>query len=473
MWVFRAREGAALNPRDVLALARQRDVKLLRLHFCDLDGSARVVRQPVGQLSQAMFDSGVELDQGLPWGRSSWLPGSVRLLPDAATAILDPFASVPTLNLLCSVWDAERGEVAAADARHMLRRAVDYVAGWGRADQVWMGCSLGGWLVPLGPATTAGREVACRQLQDLAVVEPHDAQVDLAGQATPPRAGAFYGGGRAVEPEVQGAAWRGTWEAYAERLVVGCVQAGLPVQDYALGECEHGWIRLRTTVGDPLAAADAAVALRMLADQLAMQLGLQLVHTSPASHPHLAAAVRLGLTSGGDCLMSGSGYGGLSDLGSAAVAGLIYHAPTLGGRWPIGGGERSAGSRGDAAPRLQVGYSMREPVALVRVLGDSTSPAERQLELQTVQLDANPHWLAVTSLMAMIDGVQSRRSPGQPLEFPQPNRSDTDLQSPRALAAVSEVSVWDYLFRGDILESAWLESALRGLVPVSRNNVEP
>ena len=463
MRVLRAQGEAALNPRDVLALARQRDVKLLRLHFCDLDGSGRVVWLPIGQLNQAMFDTGVELDQGLPWGRASWLPGNVRLIPDAATAILDPFASVTTLGLLCSAWDAERGEMAAADARQMLRRAVDYVAGWGRADQAWMGCSFGCWLVAGGAANGVCRPAISIRSLDAAAELSDGATADLPGDTGGLHTNAFSGWIRASAGDGAGAVGRGVWEAFSQRLVVGCVQAGLAVHDYAVGGAERGWLRLRTTVGDPLAAADAVVSVRILADQLAMQFGLELASDPLSGQPSLSAPIRLGLTSGGDCLMSGSGYGGLSDFGLAAVAGLIHHAPTLGGQWPIGRVPQPSGSDSDASLGLQPGYSLRSPNALVRVVADTTGPAERQLELQTLQLDANPYWLAATSLMAMIDGVQSRRSPGPPVEFPPVAEGATEQQPVGTLSEGSAVCCWDYLFRGDTLESAWLERAISEL----------
>jgi glutamine synthetase len=450
-----------LNPRDVLALARQRDVKLLRLHVCDLDGSVGVVRLPIGQLNQAIFETGVELDQGLPGRRLSWMPGNVRLVPDAATAILDPFASETTLSLLCCAWDVERGETAAADARQMLRRAVDYVAGWGRADQVWMGCSFGAWLVSRGGAHTALRSASFGQslalAAELSAATDRPLPDEVCGR--PERFLSTLSDASTADDGTE-VAWRGSWEAFAERLVVGCVQAGLPVHDYAVGGTQYGWFRLRTSVGDPLAAADAAVQIRIVADQLAMHFGLDLSPIAPVGQPHLSAAMRLGLSSGGDCLMSGSGYGGLSDVGLAAVAGLLEHAPTLGGQWPSGRGRPPAGFTADASPKLQHGYSLRTPTVSVRVIAETAGPAKRQLELQVLALDANPYWVAATSLMAMIDGVQSRRSPGPPVEFPQATDAATDQQPIGAIPHAGSVAAWDYLLRGDILESGWLENAV-------------
>ena len=56
------------------------------------------------------------------------------LMPDPATATLDPFTAAPTLSLVCEIADPHTGEPYARDPRRVARRAEEHLRETGIAD---------------------------------------------------------------------------------------------------------------------------------------------------------------------------------------------------------------------------------------------------------------------------------------------------------------------------------------------------
>ena len=61
------------------------------------------------------------------------------LLPDASTAVLDPFTADPTLILICDMLDPATMQAYSRDPRGVAKRAEAYLKASGIADQAFFG----------------------------------------------------------------------------------------------------------------------------------------------------------------------------------------------------------------------------------------------------------------------------------------------------------------------------------------------
>ena len=61
------------------------------------------------------------------------------VVPDATTAILDPFTAVPTLSLTCNIVDPITKERYGKDPRYIIHKAEEYVKKGGFGDTVYFG----------------------------------------------------------------------------------------------------------------------------------------------------------------------------------------------------------------------------------------------------------------------------------------------------------------------------------------------
>src|ERR1700722_7717848 len=61
------------------------------------------------------------------------------MIPDADTAKIDPFYAVPTLSLICSIFDPITKQPYSRDPRHIAKKAEAYIKQTGIADTSFMG----------------------------------------------------------------------------------------------------------------------------------------------------------------------------------------------------------------------------------------------------------------------------------------------------------------------------------------------
>jgi glutamine synthetase len=154
-------------------------------------------------------------------------------------------------------------------------------------------------------------------------------------------------------------------------------------------------------------------------------------------------------------LLAGHGYAGLSDLGFHAIGGLIKHALAL---CAFANPTTNSYKRlvpGFEAP-TKISYSRRNRAAIIRIPVNSSSPRSRRIEYRGPDSAANPYLLFSAMLMAVLDGIQNKLRPGEPLDKDiydlQPEELDTVPATPRSLEASLEAlrADHDFLLRGDV-----------------------
>ena len=166
-------------------------------------------------------------------------------------------------------------------------------------------------------------------------------------------------------------------------------------------------------------------------------------------HTHLT------LWKGEEPLLAGHGYAGLSDLGLYAIGGLIKHAPALCAFANPTTNSYKRLIEGFEAP-TKVSYSRRNRAAIIRIPVSGASPKSRRIEYRCPDAAANPYLLFSAMLMAVLDGIQNKIRPGDPLDKDiydlQPEELAKVPTTPRSLEASLDSlrADHDFLLRGDV-----------------------
>src|SRR5258708_37320308 len=92
-----------VEPRAALEWSRETSAAMVDLKFCDLLGTWQHVTLPVGSFDESAFDEGLGFDGSSIRGWQGIAESDMILMPDASTAILDPFTEGPTLSLLYGI----------------------------------------------------------------------------------------------------------------------------------------------------------------------------------------------------------------------------------------------------------------------------------------------------------------------------------------------------------------------------------
>jgi glutamine synthetase len=130
------------TPQDVLALAQETAARIVDLRFCDLPGLMQHFSIPVEELTEEGIESGYGFDGSSIRGFQAIHESDMLLIPDPATAVMDPFREVPTLQMHCFVVDPITRESYSRDPRHIARKAEAHLQETGIADVSYWGPEL-------------------------------------------------------------------------------------------------------------------------------------------------------------------------------------------------------------------------------------------------------------------------------------------------------------------------------------------
>ncbi|MDH3692551.1 MAG: glutamine synthetase beta-grasp domain-containing protein, partial [Gammaproteobacteria bacterium] len=119
---------------DVLKSIEDYKVKFVDLRFTDTRGKEQHVSVPAAIVDETLFEDGKMFDGSSIAGWKGINESDMILLPDAATAVLDPFLQDATLLLRCDVIEPATMQGYERDPRSIAKRAEAYLRSTGIAD---------------------------------------------------------------------------------------------------------------------------------------------------------------------------------------------------------------------------------------------------------------------------------------------------------------------------------------------------
>ena len=118
---------------EILRYITDEGVQFVDVRFCDLPGTMQHFTVPAESFDDKVFEDGLMFDGSSIRGFQQIHESDMLLLPDATTAVIDPFRPHKTLNLTFFVHDPLTGEPYSRDPRNIARKAEDYLRGSGIA----------------------------------------------------------------------------------------------------------------------------------------------------------------------------------------------------------------------------------------------------------------------------------------------------------------------------------------------------
>src|SRR5579864_2206423 len=127
------------SAEEVLSFIAEEKVEFIDVRFCDLPGQMQHFTVPAESFDADVFTEGRMFDGSSIRGFQQIHESDMLLLPDPATAVIDPFRQHKTLNLTFFVHDPLTGEPYTRDPRNIARKAETFLLGTGIADVVYFG----------------------------------------------------------------------------------------------------------------------------------------------------------------------------------------------------------------------------------------------------------------------------------------------------------------------------------------------
>ncbi len=394
-----------MSGSDVLKMISDREVKFVDFRFTDSRGKEQHVTFPAEAVDEEVFESGKMFDGSSIAGWKGIQESDMILMPDADSAVIDPFAEETMLNLTCDVIEPSTMQGYDRCPRSLAKRAEAYLKSSGIADTAFFGpepeffifddvrwgtgihgafyhidSQEAGWnsektypdgntghrpgikggYFPVPPVDSLHdiRAAMSLTLQDMGVpVEVHHHEVATAGQC---EIGTRFN----------------TLVRKADEL---------QILKYVVMNVAHGYGKTATFMPKPLVGDNGS-----------------------GMHVHQS------LGKGGQNLFAGDQYGGLSEIALYYIGGIIKHAHAINAFT-----NASTNSYKRLVPHFEapvmLAYSARNRSASVRIPWVS-SPKARRIEVRFPDPSANPYLGFAAMLMAGLDGIKNKIHPGEAMD---------------------------------------------------------
>ncbi len=436
----------ANSPIDqVFSFIKANGIKFIDLKFMDFPGQWQHFTVPVSQLKESSFEDGFGFDGSSIRGWKAINESDMLIIPDPETLFLDPFIEIPTLSLICDVYEPSTKEQYTRCPRNIAQKASKYLISTGIADTVYFGPEAEFFIFddvrfdskPNGSfyvvdsvegKWNSGREenpnlgYKPRYKEGYFPVPPTDSLVDLRNE-----------------------------------MVVNLINSGIDVEAQhhevaSGGQCE---IDLRF---EPLVrAADQLLMFKYIVKNTAKKHNKTVTYMPKPIFGDNGSGMHVhsSLWKKGKPLFAGSGYAGFSELGLYFIGGLLKHAPSLLAFTNPTTNSYKRLVPGFEAP-VNLAYSQRNRSAACRIPMYSPNPKAKRVEFRCPDGSSNPYLAFSAILMAGLDGVINRIDPGEPLDKDIYDMSPEELKDVpstpgslgEALKALSEDH--EYLLKGDV-----------------------
>ena len=124
---------------DVLKKLKDDDVKYVDFRFTDPRGKWQHMTYDVTMVDDSMFTDGIMFDGSSIAGWKAINESDMVLMPDAASATMDPFFAASTMVINCDIHEPSTGQPYSRDPRGIAKAAEAYVKSTGVGDTVYVG----------------------------------------------------------------------------------------------------------------------------------------------------------------------------------------------------------------------------------------------------------------------------------------------------------------------------------------------
>ena len=442
-----------MTAQEAIALAKEQGAELVDLKFMDLIGTWQHFTIPMSEYDEDLFEDGSGFDGSSIRGWQPINASDMLVIPDPATAVMDPFCDKPTLSLLGNIVDPITREPYSRDPRGIAKKAEAYVQSGGFGEVAYFGPE---------PEFFILDEVRFDQNAFEGYYHVNSVEgVWNSGRDEGPNLGykpRHKEGYFPVSP-------LDSFQDVRTEMVQTMEKVGIRVEKHHHEVATAGQAEIDLRFLPLVQMADALQWYKYIVKNVAKRHGKTATFmpkpvfgdNGSGMHTHQS------IWKGGTPLFAGDGYGGMSEFAMHYIAGILAHAPAICAfAAPTANSYRRL-VPGFEAP-VNLAYSSRNRSAAVRIPMYSMSPKAKRIEVRFPDATSNGYLAFSAMLMAGLDGVERKLSPGDPLDKDIYALTPEELANvpsvpgslPEALRALEQDH--DFLLKGDVFTEDVVET---------------
>jgi len=392
----------AKSVAEVMTMLQADECRFVDLRFTDTRGKEHHVTVPVSAFGEDKFSDGHAFDGSSMPGWKGIEASDMLLMPDPASAYLDPFTEESTLVVSCDVLEPGDGKAYERDPRSLARRAESYLKASGIGDTAHFGPE---------PEFFVFDSVRW-------ATEPGHSFYRIDEYEAPWSSGELHeGANRGHRPGHKGGYMPvppidSTHDMRAEMALI-LESVGVPVEVFHHEVGAAGQMEIGTRYSTLVERADWTQRMKYVIWNVADRHGKTATFMPKPYHGDNGSGMHVhqSIWKGGKNLFAGHGYAGLSELALHYIGGVIRHARALNAITnPTTNSYKRLVPHFEAPVKLA--YSSRNRSASIRIPHVMSDKA-RRIEARFPDPMANPYLCFAALLMAGLDGIENRIDPGE------------------------------------------------------------
>ena len=442
-----------MSVENVLSLIQENEVKFIDLRFTDTKGKEQHISIPSQQVDADFFEEGKMFDGSSVAGWKGINESDMVMVPDAASAVLDPFTEDATLNIRCDILEPATMQGYDRDPRSIAKRSEEYLRSTGIADTVLVGPE---------PEFFLFDDVKFSNDMSGSFFKIDD--VEAAWNTGTE----FEGGNKGHRPGVKGGYFPvapvDSSQDIRSAMCLVMEEMGLVVEAHHHEVATAGQNEIATRFNTLTTKADETQIYKYVVHNVAHAFGKTATFmpkplvgdNGSGMHVHQS------LAKDGVNLFAGDKYGGLFEMALYYIGGVIKHARAINAFANPSTNSYKRLVPGFEAP-VMLAYSARNRSASIRI-PVVPSPKARRIELRFGDPAANPYLCYSAMLMAGLDGIKNKIHPGEAMDkdlYDLPAEEAAEIPTvaeslQEALAALSEDR--EFLTAGGVFSDDFIDS---------------
>ncbi len=443
--------------QDILQFIKENDIRIVDFKLTDIDGRWRHLSIPAERLNEDTMTLGIGFDAS-NYGYAPVEKSDMVFIPVLDSAVIDRYASVPTLSMIGDVRiiDLPENRPFEQYPRNVAIRALEYMKELGVADTMMIGPEYEFFIFD---------QVSYANKPDLVYSEIHTRQAHWASDAEMSNNGyqVAHGAGYHTCLPMDVA------NDLRSEICLAMKEWNIDVKYHHPEVSGCGQMEVEVELGDMLKMADNTMSTKYIIKNESVREGF----TATFMPKPLAGEAGNGMhihmllfKDGKPVFYDPEGYAQLSKEAHYFIGGLLRHARSL---CAITNPSTNSYKRlvpGFEAP-VTIGYAMSNRSAVVRIPAYAKTPETKRFELRNPDATCNPYYACAAILMAGLDGIKNKIDPHAegwgPYDFNLYTLSDEEKAKLSSLPASLEEALkaleedHDYLTAGGVFPQRVLD----------------
>ena len=440
------------TPADVLKALKDEDIPFVDLRFTDPRGKWQHLTMCSDFIEDDSFVDGIMFDGSSIAGWKAINESDMALIPDASTAVMDPFAAQPSMIMFCDIMEPTTGQPYGRDPRSVAKKAEAYLGSTGIGDTAYF-----------------GSEAEFFVFDDVRFdVQMNSTFFEFDSEEGPYVTGKMFSEGNlGHRPGIKGGYFPvppvdSAHDLRAEMVTV-MQEMGLNMDKHhhEVAPSQH---ELGMTFSTLVRAADNLQIYKYCTQMTAHTYGKTATFmpkpvagdNGSGMHTHQS------IWKDGKPTFAGSSYADLSETALHYIGGIIMHAKAINAFTNPTTNSYKRLIPGFEAPVL-LAYSARNRSASCRI-PFSNSPNGKRVEVRFPDAMANPYLAFSAMMLAGLDGIQNKINPGDAMDkdlydLPPEELSDVPTVCGSLREAMESLDAdRDFLKKGDVFSDDQIDA---------------